>query len=109
MRWVLSKAPEGFQGPTLDEDDLGTIKIALASAASETMDFWGRTHGREGNKNIYDRALDRVLTMEESEIALDEVVDQVISRIDADPLFGGPVATSTSWFGNVFNHLFLWL
>jgi hypothetical protein len=109
MRWVLSKAPECFQGPTLDEDDLGTIKIALASAASETLDFWGRTHGSEGTKNIYDRALDRVLAMEEAEIALDEQPDLVTGRIAADPLFGGPSATSSSWFGSVFNHLFLWL
>ena len=42
MPWILSKAPVDYHGPVLTEDDLGTIKIALASAATTQLDFWGR-------------------------------------------------------------------
>jgi hypothetical protein len=108
MAWILSKAPAGYSGPVLSEDDIGTIKIALASAATTEMDFWGRVYDLKGSSNIYDRALDLVMEMEEAEPSLD-TLDFADERIDlgirdAAPLFGG-IEQPSSWFGSLFNFL----
>lgn len=113
MPWVLTKAPVCWHGATLSEDDLGTIKIALASAASTTGDYWGRIHSCEDGKNIYDCALDKVMTMEEEEttyesVCLSENELLVLDAIDRlTPANGN--STKTSWFGHLLNQLFLWL
>ena len=113
MPWILSKAPAGYSGSVLSEDDLGTIKIALASAATTELDFWGRIYDPAGNTNIYDRALDLVIEMEEAKVPYDSLSfadDQMDLGIrDAAPLFGMPGEQPGSWFGSLFNHLFLWL
>ena len=100
MPWILIKAPEDYSGPALSEDDLGTIKIALASAATTQLDFWGRTHDMDNGTNIYDQALDRVIDMEEAEspyVGLPAAEDYR----DIDPLIGLPRARPESWFGHV--------
>lgn len=113
MSWVLSKAPDFHRGTTLSEDDLGTIKIALASAASTTMDFWGRTHPGEGNQNIYDLALDKVIAMEEEGTTFESLCpDDAEANLmigSTDPLFGGADDRGNSWFGSLFDHLFSWV
>ena len=100
----------GYSGPALSEDDLGTIKIALASAATTQLDFWGRIYDPAGNTNIYDRALDLVMEMEETGPSFDSLSfedDRIDMGIrDAAPLFGG-IEQPSSWFGSLVNHLFL--
>ena len=108
MSWVLSKAPAGYSGSVLSEDDLGTIKIALASAATTELDFWGRVYDLKGSTNIYDRALDLVIEMEEAGVLYDSLsfADEQIDLgiMDAAPLFGG-IEQPSSWFGSLFNFL----
>jgi hypothetical protein len=86
MEWVLVKAPSHHQGPVLSENDLGTIKIALASAASTTMDFWGRVHSHSENPNIYDHALDAIIDMEENWSSFE---DLAISAEETNLVIGG--------------------
>jgi hypothetical protein len=111
MPWVLSKSPVHYHGTTLTDDDIGTIKIALATAATTTMDFWGKTHPFEGQKNIYDVTLDRVLAMEEegttyeSLLWVDQPVDVVIGGIGPTRRHSQP---RVSWLGAFLNRVFLW-
>jgi hypothetical protein len=114
MPWVLTKAPVHYHSVTLSDDDVGTIKIALATAATSTMDFWGKTHPFEGQKNIYDLALDKVMAMEEEGTTYDSLC-LANEQQQLDLVVGGVspgtkhVARRVSWLDQILNQLFLWI